>query len=233
MKSCTSKATATAQVPELDSASLTRTVPSAKNTTIACINKNGAVLATNRLLTSESNATTIILSVDAPSVSTGTGTSLVLDGHDVGMLRATITDSTGIVVVTSTANVTFSVTAGPGRILATHNGDNRNHQLNHGAVHSAFQGLVRGIVQVTEHRTGTAATRARMASIDKEAANVATITAVGHGSAPTYITVTATSPGLTSATIDIPVSDDEAMHGVLQAATDSLQAEQTAKRFCT
>jgi len=219
-------ATATAQVPDLDSASLTPTLPAAKNTTVACLSKSGVVLATDRLIASAQNASAIVLSIDAPSVATGTGSSLVLDGHDVGMLRATIVDSNGAVVAMSVANVTFAVTAGPGRILATHNGDNKNHQLNHGAVHAAFQGLVRGIVQVTEHRTGTAGVRARIASIDKESAHVTTVTAGGGPPPPAAITVTATSPGLISATIDVPVSDDEAAHGVLQAATDSMLAEQ-------
>jgi hypothetical protein len=40
-------------------------------------------------------ATSIELSLDAPSASTGTGTHLVADGEDVAMVRATLFDSAG------------------------------------------------------------------------------------------------------------------------------------------
>ena len=64
-----------------------------------------------------------------------------------------------------------------------------------------------------------------MASIDRETAH--TTVHVGDGIAvPSSITVVASSPGLTSATIEIPVSAD-AEHGVLHAAARSVHEQQT------
>jgi hypothetical protein len=94
-------------------------------------------------------------------------------------------------------------------------------------------GLVRAFVQVTEHRIGTPEERRRLVSIDLEHAHatvvVPTTTELSSsavaGTVPTAITVKATSPGLASATIEIPVSV-QSEHGVLQAASRSLEYEQ-------
>ena len=56
------------------------------------------------------------LSLDAPSPHTGTGTKVVLDGEDVAMVRATLTDGEGHLVPTN-LNISFVVTSGPGRIV--------------------------------------------------------------------------------------------------------------------
>ena len=60
-------------------------------------------------------AAAIQLSIDAPSVMTGTGSALVLDGQDVGMLRASIVDSAGRVVPSATHNVSFTIKSGEAR----------------------------------------------------------------------------------------------------------------------
>ena len=138
-------------------------------------------------------------------------------------LRATVVDAAGVTVPTSGTNVSFEVTAGPGRVLASHNGDNACHEPNDAAWHSSFVGLVRAFVQVTEHSVGSVGERRRLASIDCEVAHT-TVPLTQH-SAATSITVTASSPGLASATVQIPVSADSA-HGVLQAAERSLASEQ-------
>ena len=78
-------------------------------------------------------------------------------------------------------------------------------------------------MQVTEHRVGTAADRALLASIDVDTAH----TSVPQtGAAAGAITVVASSPGLGSATVDIPVSANAAAYGVLAAATNSFETEQ-------
>ena len=112
------------------------------------------------------NATTVVLTVDAPSPTTGTGTALLLDGHDVALLRATIVDANGTTVFGSTANVTFEVVSGPGRVIGSHNGDDQTHEPDLGPWHSAFGGLVRGIVKVTEHSDS------RLGGIDRDVAHV-------------------------------------------------------------
>lgn len=209
-----------ASFPKMDPES-----PDAINTTVVCSDSAGTVLASGTMM-QPGNATAIMLSIDAPSVATGTGTHLLLDGHDVAMLRATVVDDNGYTVGTSSANISFTVGAGPGRVIATANGDNACHEPNHAPWHSAFNGLARAFVQVTEHHTGSVAERARLAAIDTEIAHT---TVVHHPSqttadkAPRSITVVASSAGLKSATVEIPVSVESAVHGVLPVAARSVQ----------
>jgi hypothetical protein len=76
----------------------------------------GAALAAHTK-SSWGTAVAIRLSLDAPHASTGTGKAVYLDGEDVALVRATVVDAAGVVVHDSTANVTFSVSAGPARVL--------------------------------------------------------------------------------------------------------------------
>ena len=213
--------TSSVQVSPLITAGLTVTNPAAKNLTAVCIGADGAPTASGTIL-QPGTASAIRLLLDAPSVATGTGTTLFLDGHDAAMLRAEIVDSAGTVVGNSSANVSFAVTAGPGRVIATHNGDNACHEPNHASWHSAYAGLVRGIVQVTEHRAGSLHERALLAAISMEIAHTAVPL---DAAAPSSITVVASSPGLASATVEIPVSQ-RPEHSVLATATSSLETEQ-------
>ena len=214
--------TSTAQVSPLITAGLAVTNSAARNFTAVCIGADGTPTASGTIL-QPGSASTIRLSLDVPSVATGTGTTLFLDGHDAAMLRAEIVDSAGTVVGNSSANVSFAVTAGPGRVIATHNGDNACHEPNHGSWHSAYAGLVRGIVQVTEHRAGSLRQRALLAAISMDLAHTAV--PLDDTVAPSSITVVASSPGLTSATVQIPVSALPE-HSVLATATSSLETEQ-------
>ena len=59
----------------------------------------------------------IVLSLDAPSVTTGTGSAVYLDGTDVALLRATVVDAAGVHVSDSSVNITFTVSSGPGLVL--------------------------------------------------------------------------------------------------------------------
>jgi hypothetical protein len=220
--------TSTAAVLPLEAATLAVDAEnSARNLTVVCLDSVGGVTASGTII-EPGEATKIELTIDAPSVLTGTGESLLLDGHDVAMLRAAVVDSDGIVNSTGAYNISFSVTSGPGRVLATHNGDNACHEPNHASWHSSYAGLARGFIQVTEHHTGSAAERARMAFIDQEAA----YTSVHNDDSapPSSITVVASSPGLASATVQIPVST-ESKHGVLQAAERSVQRGAQPQRW--
>lgn len=196
------------------------------NVTVVCVGEDGGITASQRIdsILTAGVATAIVLSLDAPSVKTGTGTSLLLDGHDVAMLRATIVDASGT-SVTSTANVSFSIKGGPGRVIATHNGDQACHEPNDATWHSAYVGLVRCFVQVTEHRVGSIDARRQLASIDREVAHT-TVPTADFPKVAESITVVASSPGLTSAEIEIPVSAED-QHGVLQTATRSFDTEQS------
>lgn len=83
---------------------------------------SGPVLANATRSTWEAPAG-IILSIDAPSVATGTGRAVYLDGADVALVRATVVDASGARVTNSTLNITFSVTSGPGIVVGVGNGD--------------------------------------------------------------------------------------------------------------
>ena len=90
----------------------------------------------------------LALQIDVPSRLTGTGSALVLDGHDGGMVRASVLDGVGQVVHTASHNVTFRVVSGPGTVIGAHNGDVSSHEPNHAPWRSAYHGLVRAVIQV-------------------------------------------------------------------------------------
>ena len=77
----------------------------------------GDVLATHSRITA-GPAAAVLLQLDAPSAKTATGQKVLLDGHDVALVRATIADAHGNVVSHSSANVTFDVVSGPGACSA-------------------------------------------------------------------------------------------------------------------
>jgi hypothetical protein len=174
------------------------------------------------------------LILDAPTARTGTGTALLLNGQDVALVRAEVVDAKGRVVTggsNNTINITFSVTDGPGRIVATHNGDQRCHTPNLALWHHAFHGLVRAVVQVTHNAAGADALRRRLVEIDAEGGSWTTVSTPGSRGAavdesgirlarpvPTTMTVSAASPGLGAASMDISLSTDAEVHSVLAAA---------------
>jgi len=92
------------------------------------------------------------------------------DRQDVAMITGSIVDSAGRVVPTASNLVTFTTT-GPGAVVGVGNGDPSCHEPDRGHIRSAFNGLVRAIVQST--------------------------------SQPGQITVTASSPGLTTAQVTV------------------------------
>jgi hypothetical protein len=62
----------------------------------------------------------IVLTIDMPSVATGTGSMVVADGEDAAMIRATLVDDNGLMVPLADNNITFSVVSGPGSVWTTH-----------------------------------------------------------------------------------------------------------------
>ena len=169
----------------------------------------------------------IQLSLDCPSKSTGTGESLLLDGQDVALVRASILDESGNVVHMATNNVTFRVLSGPGRIQGTGNGDPKSYEPNNALWHTAYHGLVRAVIRVTSI--------AGLSSKEKELIQMIDIgpsSFLYDGSSSTTntmmmmiswdemddIVVEATSPGLESVQIQIPTSTDATTSSVLAVA---------------
>ena len=60
----------------------------------------------------------IVLTLDAPSLHTGTGQAVMLDGADVALVRATVVDARGVPVADSRLNISFGVTRGPAWLVS-------------------------------------------------------------------------------------------------------------------
>ena len=130
----------------------------ARNVTVIGIAADGSAHGSHSLLTGVSTkAAKLELRVDVPSLSTGTGSALYLDGQDVAFIRAQLVDAAGVLVRGSDVNLTYSVVSGPVRLVGTGSGSIRNHQHVNGDTYETWQGLGRAVFQATldctsEHR---------------------------------------------------------------------------------
>ena len=189
--------------------------------TASAMSSSGAAVA-KETKSSFGAAAALVLSLDAPSVTTGTGSAVYLDGKDVALVRCTVVDAEGNAVHTASHNVTFAITAGPGVVWGTGSGNPSDHNHNHNPTRAAYHGLSRAIVRTTVDAAGDSQARAlrKLINIDAGAADgMASImledddSSAGqrmHRGSNTGIVVTATSPGLGSVTLTIPTSTDPA-----------------------
>lgn len=184
---------------------------------------DGATVLASHSRTSWGTPARIELTVDVPSVTTGTGSAVYLDGLDVALVRATVVDSNGNVCADATTNITFAVTSGPGRVWGVGNGDPANQQPSHAPWRSAYHGLARAIVRVTLAATGSAEERALLAAVNVDAGASPESSAVLSGATPppTALIISASAPGLTSGTVTVALSVDPA-DAVLAVASRSV-----------
>ena len=168
-------------------------------------------------------AVKVVAAVDAPSEKTGTGSMLVLNGQDAGLISAAIVDSAGRVVPSSSALVTFRIVSGPGRIIGVGNGNPSCQEFNQVPHRSAYHGLARAVVQVTEDSASSPIHRKLMMQIDQDGGYRTRIVPPGETSYADAIVVEVTADGLESSTISIPVTSDDNNHGVLASAKRSIQ----------
>lgn len=199
----------------------------AGNLTAVALSEAGEPLASHSVITA-GVPSALVLSVDAPSPLTGTGTKLLLDGQDTALIRATVVDADGHTVPLSTNNVTFEIVSGPGRVLGVGNGDPTNHEPNQATWRSAFHGLVRGVVQVTLDASSPSSERAELLAMDIDGGVRTQILDPHSTSAPTTIVVRASSLGLQSAELTINLSVDSEQDGVLAVAARSVNLGNTA-----
>ena len=166
----------------------------------------------------------LTLTLDAPSITTGTGSALYLDGEDVALVRASVVDGNGVVCGNAALPLLFSVTEGPGIVWGTGNGDPSNQQDMSSPATTAYHGLARAVVRAAMVAAGSDAERAQLAYVNVDAGagvNCARILSAGQPP-PTHITVTVSSPGLQgSASIVIPLSVDP-KDSVLAVASGSV-----------
>jgi len=162
-------------------------------------------------------AASLTLSIDVPSIATGTGAAVVLDGQDVALLHASVVDATGHVVHLASHNITFRVVSGPGIIQGTHNGNPRSQQANNKPWHLAYHGLVRAVVRVTSVSGRSAHERALASRIDIQGP----MSLEGMAKQDVLegpIVVEASSPGFDAVNVSIPVSTEFSIDGVLKVA---------------
>ena len=187
------------------------------NLTANALSAQNDVLATHTIESTGAPAK-IVAHVDVPNESTGTGSALVLDGQDAGMVHAAIVDSKGHVVNSASNIVTFRVVSGPGRIIGVGNGNPSCHEPNKADSRSAYHGLARVIIQVTEDHSSSPEHRYRMVQIDSHGGLRTKIIPPGKKHPVEDIIVEATVEGLGSSQVSIPVSVNSMRDGVLSVA---------------
>lgn len=188
-------------------------------TAVGMAKYGGKVLASHTIITAGA-PTAIVLSIDVPSKLTGTGSALVLDGHDTALIRATVVDSEGRVADASNL-IQFQIESGPGQISGVHNGDAKSHEPQAAQSRHAYHGLARAAVKVTQDTM----TDALLSSdVEVAAGDGLHTVALGPYHGPMSIVVTATSPGLVSGKVSIPVSSDPA-DAPLEVAGAALENE--------
>jgi Domain of unknown function (DUF4982)/Glycoside hydrolase family 2 C-terminal domain 5 len=162
-----------------------------------------AVAETTKTTNSEPKA--LLLSLDCPSVATGTGQALYLDGQDVALVRATIVDTMGQTVHMSTHNITFTIKSGPGRIVGTANGDSKSYQPHTSPWQTAYHGLVRAVIQVTSMAAMEPSMTDMLEIVDGPSLSLAGYPSMSDTD---DIVIEASTPGLPKASLYIPTSTD-------------------------
>ena len=181
----------------------------------------GNMLAHHTLLVAGSNNATykIKLTLDVPSISTGTGSCLLLDGRDTAMVRASIVDgSTGALVSSARNRITFRVVSGPGSGAGISNGDPASHEWMKSDSVNAFGGLARGLFHVSIDCTSEM--RELAASIDMDSH-----WPTSSECEETNFVVEASSPGFMPTRISIPVSTNVVEDNVFSIAAKSTREE--------
>ena len=196
---------------------------SAGKITATAIDSQNQVKATHTVMTAGAPAK-VVVNLDVPNTATGTGSSLVLDGQDAGMVSAAIVDAQGNVVPSASHNVSFSIVSGPGRIIGVGNGNPMCHEPNKATWRSAYHGLARVIVQTTMNVASPPLHRKRLIQIDRHG-GILTRIAPPEEASPMAdaIVVQASVDGVGSSTVSIPVSSNLEEDGVLAVARKSIK----------
>ena len=192
-------------------------------TAVARASHLGENLATHTQLTAGAPHQ-LILTLDAPSVATGTGSALLLDGHDAALVRATVVDENGI-TVDSNITIGFNVIKGPGRVIGVHNGNASSHEPQTSSTRMAYHGLARAVVKVTvDAASENMELQKRIHVVCGEDCSTHIGLPTDSSAVETGIVVTADAVGLPTANITIPVSVNARAHSVLATAAIAARA---------
>eukprot|EP00040_Diaphanoeca_grandis_P011360 m.58192 g.58192 ORF g.58192 m.58192 type:complete len:953 (+) comp22513_c0_seq2:99-2957(+) len=178
------------------------------NLTAIAVDGQGNAMGASHSITTTGVAARLEISIDAPSVSTGTGSAVVADGEDIAMIRTTIVDEHGLTVPRSNNNITFSIISGAGSIWSTHNGDPANDSPSHAPWTPSYHGLARAIIRSTADQSTPAWHRRRLLQIDVEGSKTMTVMSPDDNTDPEPIIIEAVAAGLPPVRISIPVTND-------------------------
>jgi hypothetical protein len=169
------------------------------------------------------------LTLDVPSVATGTGSALLLDGRDTALVRASVlervaganttTDVDGYALVTSTVyRVSWRVVSGPGRLVGIGNGDATSHEWLKSTSVQTYLGLARGMFAVTLDCVSAARDVALATDVDNHGAGGTKIMPPGSACDTSPIVIEASAEGLAAVNITILVSTDTAKDSPIAVA---------------
>jgi hypothetical protein len=201
-----------------------------KNATLNAVDKlsGGNILASHSVFKPQANIAALKSVLDVPSISTGTGSALYLDGEDIALIRISTVDSAGNLISIVPVNITFSILSGPGRIAGVSSGNPAAHDEPNGATVLSFGGLARGFVQV--NLDCTSPYRDRMLTIDVDGRMRTKVLPPTSPCPSEPIVVLASTAEGFNTTISIPVSGDpndspleSASRGFSAAAIDYLE----------
>ena len=191
--------------------------PLFRNATLIARDAGGAVVATHTVRAPVGPAVAVLLTLDVPSQSTGTGSRLLLDGSDVALIRATLVDAHGTLISSTPTNITFGVLSGPAYFTGIGSGDPASHEQPHGNVVATYGGLARAFATVSYDCVSPNRALIRTTDLDGHAA-IPTVKLPGEVCPTDDVVIYADAEGFTRVTISIPVSVDVAADGIAAAA---------------
>lgn len=184
----------------------------------------GAILASHTVIAPGDRVASyrLLLSLDVPSEHSGTGSSLLLDGRDTAMIRASIVDASDPskpLVSSATHRISFRVVSGPGMHAGVSNGDPASHEWLKSASVNAYMGLARSFVRVTEDCTSLHRDLAQHIDVDTNRSHVVVRNTCVDSSS---IVVEATAEGISgdSVRLSIPVSSNVSRDSPFAIASD-------------
>jgi beta-galactosidase len=122
------------------------------------------------------------------SIKDGVGArGIVMDGADVALVMVEVVDVTGRVVPIASSSITFSVSSSAAHIIGTGNGNPSSHTSDKSVVREAFNGLALAIIQSVLPPVAAGDARGSLDCV----------------AGPSSVTVTASSSGLASGSIDL------------------------------
>ena len=208
-----------------------------RNVTMVARDASGKAVATHTITASKSGtAARLVAIAEIPSLATGTGSKLVLDGTDSGLVAVTLVDRDGIVLTTDAVavNVTFSIESGPGRLLGVGSGNPADHAYQRGSTVMTYGGTAKAMVQVSVDCTSPGRDLALVVDADNHKRTTVVPSSVSCDEFTKQVIVVKATAGNLSTTVDVATSDDVGADGYLAVArstADNMDAYSYIRNF--